>query len=84
MDEFGNFEEDEHLKMALHMIKKFYAAPEDGKFELNNELKKYLNDIDEMCRAVHGKLISRQAVAVAVKTWEMCNPDVLPWKRVVG
>jgi len=53
----------------------------DGKPEfLSKHLALYLTAINEKCRRVGGRLYSRQAIAIAVETWIMVNPNLVAYR----
>lgn len=43
---------------------------------LNPKLRKHLIKIDDLCRGINGKLVSRQAVALAIVMWEMFTGEL--------
>ena len=53
----------------------------NGKPEfLNKHLALYLTAINEKCRRIGGRLYSCQAIAIAVETWIMVNPNFITYE----
>ena len=62
--------EDYHLDLAMDMI----GGDQAMRLHLNVKLEAYLNSVAMLCRRAGGNLVSRQAIAVAIKSWQDMNP----------